>query len=135
MKDLDKLLREHNMYLPRHGFFQFDNCSENKVSKIFSSPRHLDARFCSQNKYLFGYLSKLIESEELEVAEICFLVVGHTHCSVDRFFSTISNAVTAAQFIPTPMALRALLATFDRNESKRPKIVRMLEVGVFPDIY
>jgi hypothetical protein len=32
MKDLDALLRKQNMYLPRHGFFQFDNCSENKVN-------------------------------------------------------------------------------------------------------
>jgi len=79
---------------------------------------------------LFGYLSKLVESEELETAEVCFLVVGHTHCSVDRFFSTISTAVAAAAFIPTPLALREFLLKFDRNEAKRPKVVRMLEVNV-----
>ena len=77
----------------------------------------------------------MVEDEELDVAEICFLVVGHTHCSVDRYFSTISNAINAAEFIPTPMALRAYLAIFETNESRRPKVVRLLEVYIYIYIY
>jgi hypothetical protein len=61
------------------------------------------------------------------VAEVCFLVVGHTHCSIDRYFSVVSTAIHNAKFIPTPMALRAFLETFDEVEDRRP-IVRALEV-------
>ena len=38
-----------------------------------------------------------------------FLVVGHTHCVIDQYFSVISRKIYTAEFIATPHALHALI--------------------------
>ncbi len=42
---------------------------------------------------MFMYLSYLIETGILKEIEVNFLIVGHTHCSVDQYFSVLSRAV------------------------------------------
>jgi len=38
-----------------------------------------------------------------------FLIVGHTHCVIDQYFSVISRKIFNAEFIATPHALHALI--------------------------
>ncbi len=38
-----------------------------------------------------------------------FLIVGHTHCIIDQYFSVISRKIFMAEFTATPHALHALI--------------------------
>jgi hypothetical protein len=53
--------------------FQYDNCGENK------------------NQFLIGFFSMLVETKQVKYVELHFLLVGHTHCSVDQYFSVLSK--------------------------------------------
>ena len=53
--------------------------------------------------------SLLVESYSFDEIEIAFLIVGHTHASIDQYFSVISKAIKKAKFIGTPMALLELI--------------------------
>jgi hypothetical protein len=79
--DLTELLRQSGLQRPKTLVLQFDNCGENK------------------NKVMFQYLSLLIESFRMDSVEMYFLIVGHTHASIDQYFSTLSTAIHAADFI------------------------------------
>ena len=54
----------------------------------------------NKNKYLFGYLSYLVQCGIFNMIEVSFLPVGHTHEDIDQFFSRIAiylhyhNAIT-----------------------------------------
>ena len=74
-----------------------------------------------QNKFLFGWLSHLVEQGLMDEIEVAFLVVGHTHCSIDQYFSTISGYLRKkADFVLTPDAMRYLLTVCHHDESRRP---------------
>jgi len=66
MIDLCKLLKDRQLSIPPNLWLQFDNCGENK------------------NKEMFCYLSMLIELMIFKEVEIGFLIVGHTHASIDQ---------------------------------------------------
>ena len=96
--DLQVQLQKHRdvgdnpMDVPRHLILQFDNCPENK------------------NKFVFAYIALLVQERHFEVVEIFFLIVGHTHASIDQYFSVLSREIWKCEFIGSPLALEALLA-------------------------
>ena len=60
---------------------------------------------------MFTYISLLIDEDHFDTIEIFFLIVGHTHASIDQYFSTLSNLIQSREFIGSPLALEALLAS------------------------
>ena len=89
--DLCGLLRNRGLRMPRALWLQFDNCGENK------------------NKEMFGYMSLLVEGFFFDSVDINFLIVGHTHASIDQYFSVIAKAIFRSHFIGTPLALMELI--------------------------
>jgi hypothetical protein len=109
--DLAELLSTLHMSLPLTLFLQFDNCGENK------------------NKEMFCYLSLLIEYGHFKYIQVNFLIVGHTHCRLDQYFSTICAILRSAQFIATTIALMELLSIKpEGSDYKVPKIQRIVHV-------
>lgn len=86
--------------LPKTLWLQFDNCGENK------------------NRYMFTYLSQLVDLYYFDIIEVGFLVVGHTHSSIDQYFSVISKALKDAKFVGSPLSLKNLIAKAHMNQSK-----------------
>lgn len=81
---------------------------------------------------MFGYLSHLVEQGEMDEIDVGFLVVGHTHCSIDQYFSTLSAYLREnADFVPTPEAMRYLLTVAHTNPGMRPdkRFVNSLDVS------
>jgi len=91
IEDLSSMLRAEGFDLPPNLIINFDNCGENK------------------NQFMFAYTSLLVELCLFDTIEINFLMVGHTHCSVDRMFGTFSETINKSYFIASPIALRQLL--------------------------
>lgn len=91
IEQLSNNLRELGFILPKELLLQFDNSGENK------------------NRDMLSYISLLVELLVFDSVEVNFLIVGHTHCSIDRLFGIYSNAIRGADFIGSPLALRALL--------------------------
>ncbi|KAJ1387535.1 hypothetical protein B484DRAFT_409877, partial [Ochromonadaceae sp. CCMP2298] len=73
--DLSNRLQALGQHMPRDIAFQFDNCGENKC------------------KEMFAYMSMLVETFKFDFIELNFLIVGHTHASIDQFFSGLSKAI------------------------------------------
>jgi len=96
------------MQIPRKLVAQFDNCSENK------------------NQFMMGFMSHLVEALEMDWIEMRFLVVGHTHCSIDQYFSVLSNFISKCSFLPTPLALRYALSVAHDKRGMRPLVVKPL---------
>ena len=98
-----------------------------------------------QNKYVFSYLSLLVQEGHFKIIEVFFLIVGHTHSSIDQYFSVLSRAIWRCHFLGSPVSLEALLTgesvegsmsgkswtTSEDHERKlksKPLIVRKLSV-------
>lgn len=96
--DLQILLAKHTDYgcrpldVPDHMILQFDNCPENK------------------NKYVFAYISLLVQEGHFKVVEVLFLIVGHTHASIDQYFSVLARLIWQSHFIGSPLALEYLIS-------------------------
>jgi hypothetical protein len=73
LAELTKSLLKKGFYVPDWIMFQYDNCGENK------------------NQFLIGFFSMLVETKQVKYVELHFLLVGHTHCSVDQYFSVLSK--------------------------------------------
>ena len=108
--DLAKELHKLGMSLPPTVIFQFDNCGENK------------------NKEMFAFMSLLIENHTFDYIECNFLIVGHTHTSIDQYFGVLSTAIREEKFIGSPIALWHLLDTAHGQENRRPLINRPITV-------
>ena len=108
--DVSILLRQRSLLIPRTLWLQFDNCGDNK------------------NKEIFGYYSLLVESFSFDEIEIAFLIVGHTHASIDQYFSVISRAIQKAAFIGTPVALLELIRRCHDESWNQPAIIREIKV-------
>ena len=54
-----------------------------------------------------------------------FLIVGHTHCIIDQYFSIISKRIFKAEFIASPYALHALIM----QEASAKEIAKSEESG------
>lgn len=108
--DLGTLIYSRNFRYPRTGWLQFDNCGENK------------------NKEMFAYISLLIENFSFDEVLINFLIVGHTHASIDQYFSVISKAIFNSYFIGTPLALLELIRRTHNASWKQEAIIRDIVV-------
>ena len=108
--DVSILLRKRGLLVPRILDLQFDNCGDNK------------------NKEIFGFYCVLIESWSFDEIEIAFLIVGHTHASIDQYFSVISKAIKKAVFIGTPMALLELIRRCHDASWQQRAIIREIKV-------
>lgn len=71
------------------------------------------------------YLSLLVEEREFDEIQMNYLIVGHTHSSIDQFFSTLSKAIFNADFIGSPLALCSL---FQQAVGNRISIMRQISV-------
>ena len=92
MADLTIKLGGRGFNLPRTAWFQMDNCpSENK------------------NKTINAYMSMLVDLGHLDVVQLNYLVVGHTHCPIDQKLGALSTIIHKQEFIATPEALMHLL--------------------------
>jgi len=98
--DLSRRLAAFNLEMPKSLFLQFDNCGENK------------------NKEMFSYCSLLVQERYFESIACNFLIVGHTHCSIDQYFGIISKIIKSCPFIGSPLALVNLLSTIGSQQWK-----------------
>ena len=80
LAELTKSLLKKGFYVPDCIMFQYDNCGENK------------------NQFLMGFFSMLVETKQVKYVELHFLLVGHTHCSVDQYFSVLSKVSMYFQY-------------------------------------
>jgi hypothetical protein len=108
--DLANELHKHGMSLPPSVVFQFDNCGENK------------------NKFMFAFMSLLVEHHIFDYIECNFLIVGHTHTSIDQYFGVLSTQIKNQKFIGSPIALWHLLDSAHGDEEKRPIVNRPITV-------
>jgi hypothetical protein len=84
---------------------------------------------------MFVYFSALVEGFKFSKIYINFLIVGHTHASIDQFFSTLSKAIQATSFIGTSTALMHLFM-MDRSRTKNTlnfKIGMARQIEVYYD--
>lgn len=58
---------------------------------------------------MFGYISLLIQDKCFKKVEIFFLIVGHTHASIDQYFSVLAREISKTNFIGSPISLESLL--------------------------
>jgi hypothetical protein len=63
---------------------------------------------------MFSYVALLVEEGLFDVVEIFFLIVGHTHASIDQYFSVLAKLIFRSDFIGSPLALHALMARSDQ---------------------
>lgn len=96
--------------LPKLAYFQFDNCGENK------------------NKVKFAYYSLLVELGIFDEIEVYFLIVGHTHTSLDQFFSVLAKKIYSVNFIGSPMAMQHLLLNAHKDESDCAVLSKSIDV-------
>lgn len=110
IEDVKIRLRTRKKKLPRKVFFQFDNSGENK------------------NKTMFAMLSHLIEEHYFDEIHCNFLMVGHTHCSIDQNFGVLSECIGKKRFIGSPLALWNLLDTAHTDPKRRPTVNRKISI-------
>ena len=87
LSDMQALLAQCNGHggyqMPKMLYLHYDNGRENK------------------NKEMFFYLSLLVEEGHFKQICVNFLIVGHTHSSIDQFFSVLSRKIKAQNFVGT----------------------------------
>lgn len=76
---------------------------------------------------MFAYASALVELGYFDAIDINFLIVGHTHSSIDQYFSVLSKAIKKAEFIGSPISLQALCSQAHKDRA-RPAVNRQIEV-------
>jgi hypothetical protein len=70
----------------------------------------------------------LIEAKIFDKIEVNFLIVGHTHSTIDQYFSVLSNAIKQSNFIASPISLANLFMTTHSDIKKRPEFVKQILV-------
>lgn len=86
----------------------------------------------------------LVQADIFDVVDVHFLIVGHTHASIDQYFSVLAKQIFRSDFIGSPLALEALLgrekdfnltgASWKQNDEKakprkaKPLFIRKLSV-------
>ena len=132
MSDLALELKKVGLQIPPKISWQFDNCGENKVFHFYIGKDmiielSLNLSFSLQNKTMFAYASALVELGYFDAIDINFLIVGHTHSSIDQYFSVLSKAIKSAEFIGSPISLQALCSQAHKDRA-RPTVNRQLDV-------
>jgi hypothetical protein len=82
---------------------------------------------------MMAYLSMLVETKEFDEIEMNFLIVGHTHCSIDQFFSSLSTAIRDASFIGSPLALINLFLEKRKRDPTLTQIAVARQIIVYYD--
>ena len=65
----------------------------------------------------------LVENHKFDEILVNFLIVGHTHTSIDQYFSVISRKIREASWIGSPLSLLWLLQ-HAHAAGHRPAVVR-----------
>lgn len=77
-------------------------------------------------------MSLLVEKDMVDKIEINFLITGHTHGSIDQYFSVIATAIRRCEFILSPLALMEHVCrhAFTNNEKdlKNPTVIEQIVV-------
>ena len=76
---------------------------------------------------MFAYASALVELGYFDAIDMNFLIVGHTHSSIDQYFSVLSKAIKSAEFIGSPISLQALCSQAHKDRA-RPAVSRQLDL-------
>jgi hypothetical protein len=88
---------------------------------------------------MFAYVAMLVDEDLFDIVEIFFLIVGHTHASIDQYiFSISAKRIKTKDFIGSPLALAALLACSQQSrilsgrpsEDNRKRYVSSRPLGV-----
>jgi len=75
-----------------------------------------------QNKEFFMFCSILVEAGYFQTLTVGFLIVGHTHASIDQYFSCLRRKIRNASFIASPIALQHLFTLpFTASEKKKSR--------------
>jgi hypothetical protein len=72
----------------------------------------------------------LVQDCIFEEVHVNFLIVGHTHCSIDQYFSVIARAINRSAFIASPLGMESVWGqafTHDSKGRKNPKVTRKLD--------
>ena len=79
-----------------------------------------------QNKEFFIWCSLLVEAGYFSNITVGFLIVGHTHASIDQYFSCLRRKIRNASFIGSPIALQYLfsLPSTTEDEKKNKSLYR-----------
>jgi hypothetical protein len=73
------------------------------------------------------FCSILVEAGYFQTVTVGFLIVGHTHASIDQYFSCLRRKIRNASFIASPMALQHLfLLPFSASERKKSRFRKPL---------
>ena len=59
---------------------------------------------------MFTFAALLVQEGFFRMVEMYFLIVGHTHASIDQYFSVLSRDIAKTNFIGSPLALEALFS-------------------------
>jgi hypothetical protein len=51
----------------------------------------------------------LVDQGIFDTVDIFFLIAGHTHDSIDQYFSVMAKQTFSCEFIGSPLSLQALL--------------------------
>ncbi len=77
---------------------------------------------------MFMYLSYLVETGVLISIEVNFLIVGHTHCSIDQYFSVLSRAIKESEFVGSPFAIQYIYQHAHSSNKDNPLVQNFIEV-------
>ena len=68
------------------------------------------------------FCSNLVEAGYFQTVTVGFLIVGHTHASIDQYFSCLRRKIRNAAFIASPIALQHLFTLpFSVSEKKKSR--------------
>lgn len=70
------------------------------------------------------YCSILVETGCFNIVTVGFLIIGHTHASIDQYFSCLRKKIKKASFIASPLALQHLFSIPPSAEEKSRSVFR-----------
>ena len=75
----------------------------------------------------------MLEEFYFDSVELFFLMVGHTHCPIDRWFSVLAKAIDAADFIGSTLAMQELFKFASMEEHKTLSLPTVVQLHTFHD--
>ena len=70
----------------------------------------------------------------IDVIDVNFLIVGHTHASIDQYFSVLSNKIEHVKFVGTPAGMMWLLAHAHTVKSEMRPLLPPRRIDVVYDV-
>lgn len=71
------------------------------------------------------YCSILVETGSFTTITVGFLIIGHTHASIDQYFSCLRKKIRKAAFIASPMSLQHLFSVPSPSSERKRSIFRV----------